>query len=56
MLGYLETNRDVWVGWTWWAAGAWWNRSYPFNVQPDAQGRDKPQMSILSARAKRITH
>ncbi|MBB3858304.1 endoglucanase [Xanthomonas arboricola] len=55
MLGYLETNRDVWVGWTWWAAGAWWNRSYPFNVQPDAQGRDKPQMSILSARAKRIT-
>ncbi|WP_031330140.1 cellulase family glycosylhydrolase, partial [Xanthomonas phaseoli] len=55
MLGYMESNSDVWIGWSWWAAGAWWSAAYPFNVQPDAQGRDKPQMSILSARARRIT-
>ncbi|MEB2231821.1 glycoside hydrolase family 5 protein [Xanthomonas campestris pv. campestris] len=55
MLGYLETNHDVWIGWTFWAAGAWWKTSYPFNVQPDAQGRDKPQMKTLSARAHRVT-
>ncbi len=30
-------------------------QGYPFNVQPDAQGRDKPQMSILSQQAHRIT-
>ncbi|MGQ3469550.1 cellulase family glycosylhydrolase, partial [Xanthomonas campestris] len=55
MLCYLETNHDVWIGWTFWAAGAWWNTSYPFNVQPAAQGRDKPQMKTLSARAHRVT-
>ncbi|PPU71461.1 cellulase [Xanthomonas melonis] len=53
MLGYLEGNGDVWLGWTWWAAGAWWRARYPFNVHPDAQGRDKPQMALLSARAAR---
>ncbi|PKV10810.1 glycoside hydrolase family 5 protein [Xanthomonas prunicola] len=55
MLGYIESNSDVWLGWSWWAAGAWWPATYPFNVHPDAQGRDKPQMSILSAHAHRIT-
>ncbi|WP_017116513.1 glycoside hydrolase family 5 protein [Xanthomonas vasicola] len=55
MLGYMESNSDVWMGWSWWAAGTWWSRSYPFNVQPDAQGRDKPQMSLLSRHARRIT-
>ncbi len=51
----MESNSDVWMGWAYWAAGTWWNRGYPFNVQPDAQGRDKPQMSILSQQAHRIT-
>ncbi|QBH05574.1 glycoside hydrolase family 5 protein [Xanthomonas oryzae] len=55
MLGYMESNSDVWMGWAYWAAGTWWNKGYPFNVQPDAQGRDKPQMSILSPQAHRIT-
>ncbi|MBB3825398.1 glycoside hydrolase family 5 protein [Xanthomonas arboricola] len=55
MLKYMETNNDVWTGWTFWAAGKWWNGKYPFNVHPDAQGRDKPQMSILSPHARRVT-
>jgi endoglucanase len=21
MLNYMQANRDVWLGWTWWAAG-----------------------------------
>lgn len=55
MLGYIEQNRAVWLGWSYWAGGAWWRQDYPFNVQPGKDGRDKPQMSILSNRAKRIT-
>ncbi|QJD69583.1 glycoside hydrolase family 5 protein [Xanthomonas campestris pv. badrii] len=55
MLRYLEANRDVWVGSSVWAAGAWWRADYPFTLQPDANGRDKPQLSILSAHARRIT-
>ncbi|OAX53710.1 glycoside hydrolase family 5 protein [Xanthomonas graminis] len=55
MLGYIEQNSRLWLGWTAWAGGAWWNVHYAFNLQPDADGREKPQMSILSARAKRIT-
>ncbi|XEA93146.1 glycoside hydrolase family 5 protein [Xanthomonas sp. DAR 80977] len=54
MLGYIEQHPARWLGWSYWAGGAWWRQDYPFNVQPDADGRDKPQMSILSARAKRI--
>lgn len=56
MLGYIEQQRAVWLGWSYWAAGAWWRPDYPYNVQPGPDGRDKPQMTILSNRAKRITH
>jgi endoglucanase len=44
-LKFLNVNDDVWTGWTYWAAGAWWN-NYPFSVEP-AGGTDKPQMKIL---------
>ncbi|WP_259159307.1 glycoside hydrolase family 5 protein [Xanthomonas sp. 3793] len=54
MLRYLETNRDVWLGSSVWAAGAWWRADYPFTLQPDGNGRDKPQLPILSAHARRI--
>ncbi|MEA9752171.1 glycoside hydrolase family 5 protein [Xanthomonas campestris pv. raphani] len=53
MLSYMEKNSDVWLGWTWWAAGAWWKPDYPFNVQPGKDGSEKPQMSILSEHARR---
>jgi endoglucanase len=45
MLKYISENSDVWIGWTYWAAGAWWG-DYPFSVQPSEDG-DKPQMEIL---------
>lgn len=53
MLAYMEKNSDLWIGCTWWAAGLWWNPSYPFNVQPGKDGSDKPQMAILSKYARR---
>jgi endoglucanase len=45
MLRYISANEDVWIGWTYWAAGAWWD-NYPFSVQPSRDG-DAPQMRIL---------
>lgn len=47
MLDYMAQNRDVWIGWTYWAAGAWWG-DYMFSVEPK-DGRDRPQMGVLSA-------
>ncbi|PPU95543.1 hypothetical protein XpopCFBP1817_08565, partial [Xanthomonas populi] len=51
MLRYMETNADVWLGWTCWTAGSWWNVSYEYSVQPNKDGTDRPQMSILSPNA-----
>lgn len=44
-LQHLHSNSDVWLGWTWWAAGPWWG-SYMYSIEP-AGGVDKPQMSVL---------
>jgi endoglucanase len=45
MLGYMDRNRDAWLGWTYWAAGAWPAR-YFTSVQP-VDGADTPQMRVL---------
>lgn len=55
MLSYMEKNGDVWLGWSYWAAGAWWPPSYMFGVQPGRDGGDKPQMRILSRHARAVT-
>jgi len=44
-LKYVAENADVWLGWTYWAAGAWWG-NYRFSVHPSSEG-DKPQMKVL---------
>jgi endoglucanase len=44
----MNQNSDVWLGWTYWAAGDWWPPEEPLNVQP-RNGRDKPQMKVLTA-------
>ena len=46
LLAHMKTNRDVWLGWTYWAAGAWWG-TYMFSVEPNKDGTDKPQMAVL---------
>lgn len=48
MLRLMNDHRDVWAGWTYWAAGAWWGPNYPFSVEPQG-GVDRPQMSVLKA-------
>jgi endoglucanase len=46
MLASMEQDRDVWVGFTWWAAGAWWG-DYMFSLEPK-DGADRPQMAWLA--------
>lgn len=45
MLTYMENNRAVWIGYTWWSAGPWWG-NYMFTIEPD-KGVDRPQMAYL---------
>lgn len=45
MLTMMEKNRDVWIGYTWWSAGPWWD-NYMFSIEPD-KATDRPQMSYL---------
>jgi len=48
MVGYINSRPDIWIGWSYWAAGDWWG-DYPLSIQPDDDGRDKPQMTVLRA-------
>jgi endoglucanase len=45
IVAYVETNSDVYVGWTYWAAGPWWG-NYMFTLEP-LSGRDRLQMDLL---------
>jgi endoglucanase len=47
MLSHIETNADVWLGWTWWAAGPWWG-GYMFTLEPKAGNTDTPPMTVLT--------
>lgn len=49
MLGFLDQNGDVWMGWTYWAAGPWWPEHYAFSLQPGRDGTERPQMQVLRA-------
>lgn len=42
----MNTNADVWLGWTYWAAGPWWG-DYMYTLEP-SDGKDRPQMGIIS--------
>jgi len=47
MLSYIDSNADVWLGWTYWAAGPWWAEGDPTSIEP-ISGVDRPQMVPLS--------
>jgi endoglucanase len=47
---YLELNKDVYLGWTYWAAGPKWG-NYFTSLEPQG-GADKPQMVSLKAHLK----
>ncbi|HEV8292040.1 MAG TPA: cellulase family glycosylhydrolase [Tepidisphaeraceae bacterium] len=50
MLDYIDANSDVWLGWTWWAGGPWWN-NYMFTLDPTNLGAanqaDRAAMAVL---------
>ena len=45
MLAFVRDNADVWLGWTYWAAGPWWG-GYMLSIEPQ-NGKDRPQMEFL---------
>jgi endoglucanase len=51
MIDVMGDNSDVWLGWSYWAAGDWWPESEPFNVQP-RKAPERPQMTLLATAAK----
>lgn len=46
ILKHVEANSNVYLGWTYWAAGPWWG-SYRFSLEPSATGQDAYQMAAL---------
>ena len=46
VLQFIAANSDVWLGWTFWAAGAWWLKDYYTNIEP-LDGQDRAQMLVL---------
>ena len=53
-LSYLDANRDVWIGWAYWAGGPRWgalNEPDSAVLEP-LNGQDKPQMKVLSRHLK----
>jgi len=47
MVSVVERDRDVWIGWAYWAGGDWWPEEEALNIQPTAAG-DRPQLRGLS--------
>jgi endoglucanase len=48
MLTHVEANSDVWLGWSWWAAGPWWGE-YMFTLEPAnlSSPIDRAAMNVL---------
>lgn len=44
-LAYLKQNQDVWIGWTYWAAGKWWG-NYMFSID-SMDAKTSPQFSVV---------
>lgn len=48
-IDYMENNADVWLGWSWWAAGPEWGE-YIFTIEPTNDfSDDRPQMAWLES-------
>ncbi|MFV0281969.1 MAG: glycoside hydrolase family 5 protein [Rhodoblastus sp.] len=47
MIKHMADNADVWTGWAYWAAGAWWPKNYPLSIEP-VNGENRPQMKVLA--------
>lgn len=49
LLDHISANRDVWIGWTCWGAGPWWDDDYPLRLSPSSLSapHDLPQAALL---------
>ena len=49
MLSYIQTNSDVWLGWSWWGGGPWWSANSLFHIDPAnfTNPVDKPVMTVI---------
>lgn len=45
-LAAMERDSEQWLGWTYWAAGAWWG-DYMYTLEPGKDGSDQPQMAVI---------
>lgn len=43
---HVEENKDVYIGWTYWAAGPWWTKNYIMSIEP--MDESVPQIPILT--------
>lgn len=50
-LKYLKENQDVWIGWSYWAAGKWWG-NYMFNIQ-SLDIEKSPQFTVIKQYLKK---
>jgi endoglucanase len=48
MTAAINRDRDVWLGWAYWAGGDFWPEDEALNIQPTANG-DRPQLAGLRA-------
>lgn len=53
MLAEVSKNKDVWLGWTAWAAGPWWPDDDKFSLEQDAKGKMRAQTKLLIKIAKK---
>jgi endoglucanase len=45
MLSHMQSNSDVYIGWTYWAGGPWWDNSF-FVIRPET-GEGSEQLAVL---------
>lgn len=47
LVSFMSANKDVWIGWTYWAAGPWWG-DYMYSIEPRG-GNDRAQLGVLTS-------
>lgn len=55
ILTYMDNNSDIWLGWTYWAGGAWWSDTYFTLLQPNSSGIARPQWPYVAAHINTTT-
>lgn len=49
----MSANSDVWIGWSAWAAGPYWETDYVLNLEPMPDGAPRRQTELLARFARR---